>query len=337
MTIRGTVAGHFILTSGPRSGRDTKELIMGPWLVLSIDGKHLGEVIADSKPQAQALAADRWPGPSGSWHVWSKEAVDRLKKKGEQYVRRNLPGLAHHEAGHAVLARSLGMEVSRVRVGFRMNETGGRFDADADTYGRAEVDRTALQERYDRCECDRRYLIAVLAGPMSEHRAIGKSDWRTIDRRRLRGTDLTTAMRCGFPLAFEMPCTCITRRAPGGIFDRDRHQRICTFAFLKRLALEAARELDAVWDRVTAVAAELQRVRELDGVELDRVLAATTTGPESALARAETSWRSPSSPQPSSGSSDGDRAIDAGVARFGVERSSGRGKSGKRRLADGYP
>jgi hypothetical protein len=250
---------------------------MGPWLVLSIDGKHLGEVIADSKPQAQALAAGRWPGPSGSWHVWWKEAVDRLKKKGEHYVRRNLPGLAHHEAGHAVLARTLGMVVSRVRVGFRMNETGGRFDADADTYGRADVDRTALQERYDRCECDRRYLIAVLGGPMSEHRAIGKADWRTINRRRLKGTDLTKATSCGSQWAFEMPCTCVTRTPPGGIIDLDRHQRVCTFDFLKRLAPEAARELDAVWDEVEAVAAELQRVRELDGVELDRVLAATRT------------------------------------------------------------
>jgi hypothetical protein len=231
-----------------------------------------------------------------------------------------------------VLARSLGMEVSRVRVGFRMNETGGRFDADADTYGRADVDRTALRERYDRCECDRRYLIAVLAGPMSEHRAIGKSDWRTINRRRLRGTDLTTAMRCGFQLAFEMPCTCVTRRAPGGFVDVDRHRRICTFAFLKRLALEAAREVDAVWDQVEAVAAELQRVRELDGVELDRVLAVTRTGPESVLTRADCSWRSPPIPQPPRCSSDGNRAIDAGVARFGVDPSSDRGKSGKSRL-----
>jgi hypothetical protein len=79
---------------------------MDSWLVLNVGGILLGEVIADSHPQARALAAAGWPGRSGARSVWRKEVVDQLKKKGEQFHRRNRRRIAHHQLGTVIHNRA---------------------------------------------------------------------------------------------------------------------------------------------------------------------------------------------------------------------------------------
>lgn len=96
---------------------------MSTWLILTPDGELLGEVEADHQADAVGLAERRWAGRRGLL-AWSKSGLEVVQREQQKKFRRERGRIAHHEAGHAVLARHFGLDLQRVQIGVKLNDSG---------------------------------------------------------------------------------------------------------------------------------------------------------------------------------------------------------------------
>ena len=241
---------------------------MKRWTVLTRFGASLGEVVAGTHDAARGEAEARWPELSVSLLVLSVEGLEAVRRQMEARFRRNRRKHAHHEAGHAVLARRLGVPVLRVVIGPVMFRSGGRFHPDADSFGETAFGGDDLGP-------SPRTIILTMGGPMAEYRFRGREDWKVLNRRRLGGSDYELVDRLAYRLAFES-CECSRRMGEGG-FDIKSHSR-CTSLFLEGIRHQAASLVDASWDRIEAVAAALLSRGELSGEDLDGLIEGPAPG-----------------------------------------------------------
>ena len=270
--------GPAIATSSTECTEAEASMDLIPWEIRTNAGELLGEVEAAVRAGAAALAEGRWPGRTCGMYVWSKRGLERDRRKLERKCLRNRPRFAHHEAGHAVLARRLGIGVELISLRLRMNETAGRFDPEGDSYARTITKAADHRDGLTLFERDSREAVCVLGGPMAESRYLGRPRWAELRGRSLDHGDAAAFARWARMGAYS-DCGCLTGTVAGARPGPDRHDR-CVVAYRRRIKARAAAELDACWREVEAVAAALQERLELDGDGLDRILSAARSAVE---------------------------------------------------------
>jgi len=254
---------------------------LNQWEIRAESGEILGEVEAADRAGAVALAEGRWPGRTEGMYVWNQAGQAGIRRKLERKALRLRPRLAHHEAGHAVLARRLGFGVELVSVKLRMNETAGRFDPEGDSLGRTVTKPGDNRDRRTPFERVSDRALYVLGGPMAESRYLGRPRWADLRGRSLNGSDAEAFAEWSW-IGAQAECGCLT--AAGAARDPDHHAR-CVVIFRRRLKSRAAAELNACWCEVEAVAAALQERLELDEDELDRIRSMAQSSVEAGAAR----------------------------------------------------
>jgi hypothetical protein len=246
--------------------------LMSTWLILTRAGELLGEVEAVNLEEATSVANGHWPDQADSLLVWSKDGLEQIRRERQRTFRRRRWQIAYHEAGHAVMARHVGLAISGVRIGPRMNESGGAFTPDADSFGQTTFADASPGEGLGVLVRASLMILVVMAGPMAEYRRRGRPDWASLNRRRLRGSD-GELVDSNSGLVALNSCGCWTdpRAIEAGTIDESRHRR-CVVAFREHCTRITASVMDELWPRVEAVAVELERRRTLSGAELDDIL-----------------------------------------------------------------
>jgi len=248
------------------------------WICRDGAGVYLGEVEAPDLHHARSVAMGRWPGrgAAAGWHIVNRAARERLRRKLEAEFERDRHHTACHEAGHAVLARRLGVEVERVEIGLRMEESGGRHDPGADSFGRfvfgpTPTDRGPLDSFLEA------NILVILGGCLAENRSKGCLDWRNLGGRSLDGSDRAAVDSMAWRVVFHR----FERPDPTGegrVFDPGRHDRRVR-VYLKQLRAWSADEVEVAWPGIAAVAAELELREVLSGADVDRALAVVLPRP----------------------------------------------------------
>jgi hypothetical protein len=170
--------------------------------------------------------------------------------------------IAHHEAGHAVIARKLGISVVQVIV---------RGDRAALTHsaGWLSMSDADVEARVAAYESD---AVVALAGLAAQRVLQGREDMFVTDSLFKDDADMANALnaiycviclRTGKPLPTEpttMTLSTFTVEAMTESFDRLRTQAICL--------------VRAHWPAIARVAKALERHDRIDQTELDRLIAA---------------------------------------------------------------
>ncbi|MDG3005865.1 hypothetical protein [Paludisphaera mucosa] len=242
---------------------------MSTWLVRTYGGEFLGEVEAEGHVHANGLADERWAERHGPLLVWHKKLYNHMLIIKEQAFRRRRTASAYHESGHAVLAWHFGLDVSRIEIGFKPNQSGGRFAALIDSYGSASFGDERPRS-VSGGEWAERTIMAIMGGPMAEYRYRGRPDWEAPNRRRLKGSD-ALGIRVNMTEAQFRGCECLTLPGPGD-FSLARHRLHCIPLYYERLRQRAAQALDVEWPQVQAVAIELQLRGILDAAAFEALL-----------------------------------------------------------------
>src|SRR5262245_31670398 len=105
------------------------------WVVHAHNGSILGEVEAESKEEALMLATRRWRRRGAVAGVVYKPAAEARQRRLEQHLEKNIERFAYHEAGHAVMAYTVGPGVLRVSLKPTVCRQGGRYSPYNDSLG----------------------------------------------------------------------------------------------------------------------------------------------------------------------------------------------------------
>jgi len=275
--------GPAIASAGTEWTEAEASMTLNQWEIRAESGEILGEVEAANRAGAVALAEGHWPERTEGMYVWSKAGLAGIRRRLERKALRDRPRLAHHEAGHAVLARRLGFGVELVSIRLRMNETAGRFDPGGDSLGRTVVKPQEDRDGRTPFEQASHRAIYLLGGPMAASRYLGRPRWAELRGRSLDNGDGEAFARWAEMGAYA-ECGCLSGSGAGAVPGPGRHDR-CVVAYRRRIKARAAAELDACWCEVEAVAAALQERLELDEDELDRIRSMAQSSVEAGAAR----------------------------------------------------
>jgi hypothetical protein len=231
---------------------------MFEWLISVDGGRVIGKITSPDQRAAIEAANAQWPAHAGRLKASLKSIHAALQRAQQRKIEKDLPGAAHHQGGHAVIATHLGVGVRRAAIGSRVGRVDGEYSEYAGCTGSVVFRRPPkLQLLFDH---DRRgraedFMVLLMSGPLAEarHRRI-RMDWRTST------VDETPLIR-----------DLVEFHVRG-------HGAEAILRYHKYLEARAASWVDVYWTQIVAVAEALGRQRELTGNEVEELIR-DTPGP----------------------------------------------------------